>query len=463
PRLHDADDHRVLDIGGAGSPGYPTRQRQADEEAAGETLRLLYVGLTRAKSQVVAWWAASKNTQSSALHRLLFGRPTLATRIPDVVQVPPDDRAAAVLAELQARGGLVLEEAEIATAPPRPTVASSGPIPSVARFTRRLDLSWHRASYTSMTASLGHGPPDVGSEPETGGTEDEVMSAAEQAPTGPAPSGWPASPMTDLPGGTGFGSLVHAVLELVDTTADDLPAEVLARCSDQVGTRAYGFSAADLAARLLPVLHTPLGPLADQRALADIAPADRLTELGFELPLAGGDRPAGTLTLGAVADLLRRHLGPEDALADYPDRLAAPQLADSPARGYLTGSLDAVLRLPGPRYLIVDYKTNRLGDPSADVLSTWDYRPEVLPGAMMDAHYPLQALLYSAALHRFLRWRQPGYAPDEHLGGALYLFVRGMAGPDTPTVDGVPAGVFGWRPPSALVVALSALLDLGDS
>ncbi len=55
---------------------------------------------------------------------------------------------------------------------------------------------------------------------------------------------------------------------------------------------------------------------------------------------------------------------------------------------------------------------------------------------MIDAHYPLQLLLYSVALHRFLRWRQPGYDPDLHLGGGLYLFVRGMVGADTPVVDG---------------------------
>ena len=78
---------------------------------------------------------------------------------------------------------------------------------------------------------------------------------------------------------------------------------------------------------------------------------------------------------------------------------------------------------------------------------------------MMDAHYPLQALLYGVALHRYLRWRLPGYDPERHLGGMLYLFVRGMCGPATPRVDGVPCGVFGWRPPAALIVALSDLLD----
>jgi exodeoxyribonuclease V beta subunit len=78
---------------------------------------------------------------------------------------------------------------------------------------------------------------------------------------------------------------------------------------------------------------------------------------------------------------------------------------------------------------------------------------------MMAAHYPLQALLYSVAVHRFLRWRQRGYDPEHHLGGALYLFLRGMAGADTPRLDGVPCGVFSWRPPSALVTDLSDLLD----
>ena len=55
---------------------------------------------------------------------------------------------------------------------------------------------------------------------------------------------------------------------------------------------------------------------------------------------------------------------------------------------------------------------------------------------MATSSYPLQAMLYCVALHRFLRWRQPGYDPEQHLGGVLYLYVRGMCGPATPLVDG---------------------------
>ena len=72
----------------------------------------------------------------------------------------------------------------------------------------------------------------------------------------------------------------------------------------------------------------------------------------------------------------------------------------------------------------------------------------------MRAHYPLQALLYSVALHRYLRWRQPDYDPAVHLGGVQYLFVRGMVGPDTPP----GCGVFDWAPPAALIIELSDLL-----
>ena len=46
-----------------------------DTEEAGESLRLLYVALTRASSSVVMHWAASaKNTGCSPLHRLLSAR-----------------------------------------------------------------------------------------------------------------------------------------------------------------------------------------------------------------------------------------------------------------------------------------------------------------------------------------------------------------------------------------------------
>ena len=93
---------------------------------------------------------------------------------------------------------------------------------------------------------------------------------------------------------------------------------------------------------VLPLLETPLGPSLGDIRLRDVARADRLDELGFELPLAGGDRPAGVLTLGRLAAVLRDHLDPEDPLAGYAQRLEDPRLRQT-VRGYLTGSLDLVI------------------------------------------------------------------------------------------------------------------------
>ncbi|WP_231123406.1 PDDEXK family nuclease [Nocardioides sambongensis] len=110
--------------------------------------------------------------------------------------------------------------------------------------------------------------------------------------------------------------------------------------------------------------------------------------------------------------------------------------------------------------MIVDYKTNWLGP--RDVpggLTAGAYAPSALDAAMGHSDYPLQALLYAVVLHRFLRWRQPGYDPALHFGGVAYLYLRGLSGPETPQIDGAPCGVFAWHPPAALVAELSDLLD----
>ncbi len=170
-------------------------------------------------------------------------------------------------------------------------------------------------------------------------------------------------------------------------------------------------------------------------------------------------RPA-EVHLRGLGRLLRQHLPADDALAPYAARLEQPLLGGQVLRGYLSGSIDVVLRAEvdgATRFVVVDYKTNLLGEPGRP-LTAADYAPDRLREAMLHSHYPLQALLYSVVTHRFLRWRVPDYDPAVHLGGVAYLYVRGMCGPETPVVDGHPAGVFSWRPPASLVVAASDLL-----
>jgi exodeoxyribonuclease V beta subunit len=459
--FHDSSGNRVRDIGGDQSPGYQLRQQQCEREEAGEELRLLYVALTRAQSQVVLWWAPSYGTAVSPLHRLLFGRTADSAEPVAKHSVPPDARLGSVFADLAARAPDVIAAEPVGArrrlrwTPP----ADHPPALAVARFRRPVDLLWRRTSYSALTRTV-HESAGVGSEPEHAVLTDEPEHLGHPGQPGQvplvvgrnaAPGAGPApSTMNDLPSGPVFGTLVHEVFEVTDTAAPDLEEELRKRCADVVASRLSAIDPDALATALLPVFRTPLMGT----TLADVPPRDRLSELDFELPLAGGDHPlAEKVTLHQVSALLLKHLGAEDPLVGYPDVLHDVEAV--PLRGYLTGSIDAVLRLPGaggdPRYVIVDYKTNRLGPGDLTVL---DYTREAMAFEMLHAHYPLQALLYGVALHRYLRWRQPGYNPARHLGGIAYLFVRGMVGAGTPA----GCGVFDWQPPPALIPELSDLL-----
>ncbi|MCZ2813163.1 UvrD-helicase domain-containing protein [Modestobacter sp. VKM Ac-2979] len=437
-RLHDDQGRRVLDVGGSSGPGYAAARARHEAEESGEDLRLLYVALTRARCQVIAHWAPSSNTAAAPLNRLLFGAAGLGAEPAARVQPPPDDGVAAALATLSARSGGRIEVADVARRAALRWEPLRTPVPelSISHFTRTLDEEWRRTSYSALTRDAHE--QQLASEPDVAGTDDE-RDTEEPLPETPPADALP-SPLTDLPGGAAFGTLVHAVLEDLDPDALD------ERCAEAVARHLVpGVTAQALADGLRPVLTTPLGDLG--LPLASIAATDRLAELDFELPLAGGDDTVPHSTLADVAQLLRRHdLGP---LSGYPDLMAA--LAPQALRGFLTGSIDAVLRLPGPVFAVVDYKTNRLG---AEPLTTWHYRAEAMAEEMQRTHYVLQALLYCVALHRYLRWRLPGYDPDRHIGPVLYLFVRGMAG--AAALAG--AGVFTWTPPPGLVAELSDLL-----
>jgi exodeoxyribonuclease V beta subunit len=455
----------TIDVGLEGR-SWRAHARQALVEQRGEDLRLAYVALTRARHQAVIWWAPSRDSRHSALARLLWRRDDSGDVAADGNAAAPSDAEAdarfeTLAAQVPGRIGVERSTAGLTPAwsPPLPRA----PELEAASFDRELDLRWRRTSYSDITAETHD--PLVASEPERPMLDDE--------PAGPAPAPGPPGPAEDsaeldrlsplgtMPVGVEFGTFVHAVLEATDFAAADLEAELSERVLGASSRRPLQLGDPAVAVSgLRAMLDTPLGRLVDDLRLREVTRADRLDELEFELPLAGGDDPTGRLTLHAISRALRAHLPGSDPLHDYAHRLDDPALRAS-VRGFLTGSIDLVMRLPGPRFAIVDYKTNWLGPPE-EPLRLRSYLPDALAAEMQRAHYGLQALLYTVALHRYLRWRLPGYAPERHLAGVLYLFVRGMVGAGSPVLgDGTRCGVFAWRPPGALVRALSDVLDQG--
>ena len=72
-----------------------------------------------------------------------------------------------------------------------------------------------------------------------------------------------------------------------------------------------------------------------------------------------------------------------------------------------------------------------------------------MTAAVLEKRYDLQYALYLLALHRLLASRLPGYQGAQHLGGATYLFLRG--------VDAPGQGLYLGTPEPALIEGLDAL------
>ncbi len=336
---------------------------------------------------------------------------------------------------------------------------------AVATLDTAPDRSHRRWSFSAITdqATAGSDPFDATLADAGAGDEHGEVAGAPPAPTeARADRG---GLLARLPAGTGFGTLVHRVLDGLDFAAADLEGEVAAAVDRELAARPFDLDQAGgtvgegrslLVDGLCAALTTPLGDGFGGVRLADLASRDRLCELVFDLRLGEGGRPP---LLGSIGELVAADLR-GDTLREW--ALETSTRRDLELAGQLTGSIDLVLRIQRrsgePSFVVADYKTNLL-TPRGVAPGPGDYGPSALAAAMVEHDYPLQALLYSVALHRYLRWTLAGYDPEVHLGGVAYLFLRGMTGSDVATTDGRPDGVFGWELPARLVVELSDLLD----
>ncbi|AOA57171.1 UvrD-helicase domain-containing protein [Acinetobacter larvae] len=172
------------------------------------------------------------------------------------------------------------------------------------------------------------------------------------------------------------------------------------------------------------VVHTPL---LQGFCLKDLPAAHYRSEFPFHLALSDRVFPLQRI---------------QQLFAEY--GLEMPTFQDAQTARYLNGSID-LLFYDGQRYHIADYKSNFLGQ-------TWqDYHATAVQANMTHASYWLQAALYLVALHRYLKVHLQGYQMQRDLGGASYLYLRGMNGE-------AAQGYYNWAAPHELILRLDAIL-----
>ncbi|PPD25883.1 MAG: exodeoxyribonuclease V subunit beta, partial [Methylomonas sp.] len=372
----------------------------SERERMQEDLRLLYVALTR--GQYACWLGIApikvlgKQCQlaKSAIGHVLDWQPgTAASQLADKLQALQGDCSAIAIVPL-----------------PQPTADSHQPLtpPPVLQVPRQavrhIADDWWIASYSALNIDSERLPAAQPEQAADTPQDDKRRDEADPDTPLAATDGIHA-----LPRGAAAGVLIH---ELLEHCARRGFAKVAADTALQVQLIAPILQITPWQ-RHEPALTSALQAWLDMNLLGDAAV--RLVDLdnGYnhyqaEMEFLIGINPVDLQTLDA---LIARHV--------FPGR-PRPHLQPGQLHGLLKGFIDLVF-VHDERYYVLDYKFNMLGSSDAA------YTHEALIDALLERRYDLQAALYLLALHRLLQTRLgDGYDIGRHLGGAVYLFLRGV-------------------------------------
>lgn len=373
--------------------------RLAREEELAEQRRLLYVAVTRARYAcfICAGWALGY--ANAPLFSLLPNLPEQALQDIDQLQLTMNplfnqqEQLLAVKPGWKSAPALAIEQ------------ENTGNELRAADFTGRITLSTETTSYSRLTAQLddhelrkptGSRPAEV--------TEPEIIH----------------SPFS-FPKGAFAGTCLHNILEQIDfsattTTWNEIIAAELRKAGIDEEWQ-------ELTATWLK--QVVAAPLPNSCPLKKLTNEQQIAEMGFLFPV-------DAMSLQQFNHILNQW------------NLPALSIGSVEITALMKGFIDLIFTYNN-RYFIADYKSNYLG------CDLEDYSQPALQQAIEQHRYDLQYLIYTVALHRYLRLRLSDYSYQEHFGGVYYLFLRGM---DATRQDS--PGIFFTQPDAGLIQALDS-------
>jgi exodeoxyribonuclease V beta subunit len=459
-KTHDAAHQLQVHLGGDAAI-----VEQADRERLGEDLRKLYVALTRARYANWLGLGPTSDLAHSALGYLLgldgagtgvngAGGESLSEQLRQLSCVTLIDPPDADPEPYRAQADVRLESAR----PAPDWRPHAWWISSYSALSRGAHLAESDAPDTFGQAGLIPAPDSAETASEETAREETIEARVPDTGAATTPAAIKtALPLLghlhDFPHGGRYGTFLHGLLQWAATQRGPT------RAASAIGQGRHGFAAAldaTSARRRMLAQRCALRRLDDWVEPLDAWLTELLDRTWYldALALPGGAAPSLRLTdldsrryqvelefwiEGRGVDLRKLD---QLIIQHTLDGIERPQLATSYLNGMLKGFIDLALEHQG-RYYVLDWKSNWLGpDNSA-------YTPEAMRAAIIERRYDLQYVLYLLALHRQLRARLPNYDYDRHLGGAIYVFLRGG--------QSKSQGLFMDRPPRALIESLDRL------
>ena len=380
----------------------------ADRERLAEDMRKLYVALTRAKYAMWVGAAATENWHISALGYALGLSESPGSQISPALAQLADDDLIKLICEPEAGEQTYNDSDEIE-------------LGSALAAKQKLEQNWWIASYSRIqyeATSLG----DI-DDPSAEKRADEHEPEAEQRPA-----------LTKLEGfhgfvkGAGPGDFLHSILEWCCEQGfnrideESLRTEVKRRCESK---NSPDYDPTLVTEWIQALISRPFTlPNGDSCSLGELEHAKAEMEFWFEV---------NELKVVELDQLINR-------LAPTP--LPRPAAKELEFNGMLKGFIDLTFEHQG-RYYVLDYKSTFLGaDDSA-------YSQNKMQLKTLEKRYDLQYMIYTLALHRYLRSRLPDYDYDQHVGGALVMYLRG--------INSETSGILADRPPKSLIEQIDRL------
>ena len=378
-------------------------------EAYAESIRLLYVAVTRAERRCYILTTAFEHYALSPLGKTLQWQPEqdITQSLQGLVEQSPES--------------ISLTQVSFDESFNRTHMPDLSPLNleqlQVSKFVGKIERDWWLSSFSALSKNLRHGGVSSPDRDSMESIEDNVATLNNNNNL----------LRFQLAKGAHSGNLLHDILEHCNfknhNDDNNNLLESIKWPLVKYGELAKGFSEDYLVAWLDEIVKTPLTHSADSNS-TDIAANDNnsdnfcLSDIDNQKTIRESEFyfPMEKANIAGLSKLLTDHRNTDrQEKSAYQVRLPNYKTL----KGMMHGFIDLVFEHQG-KFYVCDYKSSHLGDSYAD------YNNDALRDNIEQNYYDLQYLIYSLALHRYLKHNLADYDVSKHFGGIYYLYLRGM-------------------------------------